>query len=153
MATVTKIEDAPKTKAERLDIFCQALADGKTQETAYVEAGYSPHNCRANANKFYRTNAQYITAFMQEKIGENVPMALSCIKELIANKATPAGVRLKASQDLLDRAGLGAKQKVEFTMKAATEMSTEELENEVARLIGENPVLAQIVNSAQSPRE
>lgn len=153
MSNVTAIADAPKTKAERLDIFCQALADGKTQEQAYVEAGYSGHNCRANANKFYRSNADYITSFMSEKIGENVPMALGVIKELVASKATPPGVRLKAAQDLLDRAGLGAKHKVELTTKNATEMTTEELQHEVARAIAENPFLAQIVSGAQLPRE
>lgn len=153
MSTVTQITDAPKTKAERLDIFCQALADGKTQEAAYVEAGYSAHNCRANANKFYRSNSAYITAYMSEKIGENVPMALSVIKELVTSKATPAGVRLKAAQDLLDRAGLGAKQKIELTTKNAAEMTTEELQNEVARAIAESPFLAQIVSGTQLPRE
>lgn len=153
MATVTQIEDAPKTKGERLDIFCQALADGKTQEDAYVAAGYSAHNCRANANKFYRTNAQYITQFMAEKIGEKVPMALGVITELVQSKATPPGVRLKAAQDLLDRAGLGAKTKLEITTKEASELSTEELQNEVARLISESTFLAQIVDPKVLPRE
>lgn len=153
MATITSIEDAPKTKGERLDIFCKALVDGKTQEQAYIEAGYSGHNCRANANKFYRTNAQYIQAYISEHIGGHAPMAFEVIRKIATDPNEKGGIRLKAAQDILDRAGFGAKQKIELTTKETTEMSTEELQDEISKLVGENPFLAAILHPQKPPRE
>lgn len=144
--SVTLITDAPKSKQEKLDDFCRALANGLTREAAYQEAGYSGLNCRANAHKYYRQNAEYITAYMSEHIGVHAPTALNVIKEIMNDPNEKGGIRLKAAQDILDRAGFGAKQKIELTTKDAKEMSTEELQNEVVRLISENPLLAQLVN-------
>lgn len=149
MTNVIPIADAPKTKAERLDDFCKALADGKNREEAYIEAGYSGHNCRANAHKYYRSNAAYIQAYIAENIGTHAPMAFSVIKEIASNPQEKGGIRLKAAQDILDRAGFGAKQKIEITTKDATEMSTEELQDEVTRAISENPFLASLLNSTK----
>lgn len=151
-STVVDIADAPKSKGERLDIFCKALADGKTQEQAYIEAGYSAHNCRANANKYYRTNHQYIQAYIAEHIAGHAPMAFEVIKKIAMDPNEKGGIRLKAAQDILDRAGFGAKQKIELTTKEATEMTTEELQNEVAKLISENPLLASILDPQKSAR-
>lgn len=144
--SVTLITDAPKSKQEKLDDFCRALANGLTREAAYQEAGYSGLNCRANAHKYYRQNAEYITAYMSEHIGVHAPTALNVIKEIMNDPTEKGGIRLKAAQDILDRAGFGAKQKIELTTKDAKEMSTEELQNEIAKLISENPLLAQLVN-------
>lgn len=144
--SVTLITDAPKSKQEKLDDFCRALANGLTREAAYQEAGYSGLNCRANAHKYYRQNTEYITAYMSEHIGVHAPTALNVIKEIMNDPTEKGGIRLKAAQDILDRAGFGAKQKIELTTKDAKEMSTEELQNEVIRLISENPLLARLVN-------
>lgn len=54
------------------------------------------------------------------------------------------GIRLKAAQDLLDRAGYSAKQKVEISTKSVDELSTSELEDEIKRLLGEEPKLARL---------
>lgn len=152
MAVVTPITDAPTSKAERLDLFCKGLCDGKTQEQAYIDAGYSPHNCRANANKFYRTNHQYIQAYISEHIAADAPVAYAIIKEIAMDKNEKGGIRLKAAQDMLDRAGFGAKQKIELTTKNADEMNTEELQDEISKLISENPFLAALLDPQKSPR-
>lgn len=144
--SVTLITDAPKSKQEKLDDFCRAIANGLTREAAYQEAGYSGLNCRANAHKYYRQNHEYITAYLSEHIGTQVPMAIKVIVEIASNPDEKAGIRLKAAQDILDRGGFGVKQKIELTTKDAKEMSTEELQNEVIRLISENPLLARLVN-------
>lgn len=145
--SVTLISDAPKSKQEKLDDFCRAIANGLTREAAYQEAGYSGLNCRANAHKYYRQNAEYITAYLSEHIGSHVPMAISVIVQIAGNPEEKAGIRLKAAQDILDRGGFGAKQKIELTTKDAKEMSTQELQDEVIRLISENPLLARLVDS------
>lgn len=153
MTNVVPITDAPKTKNEKLDDFCKALADGKTREEAYVEAGYSGHNCRANAHKFYRGNEAYIKSYISEHIGTKAPSALKVIEQIMLDPNEKGGIRLKAAQDLLDRAGFGAKQKIELTTKDTKEMTTEELQNEVERAIAENPFLAQIISGTKPSRE
>lgn len=153
MSNVTNITDAPKSKQEKLDDFCKGLANGLTREAAYVEAGYSGLNCRANAHKYYRQNHEYITGYIAEHIGTHAPTALNVIKEIMLDVTEKGGIRLKAAQDILDRAGFGAKQKIELTTKDVRELSTEELQNEVAKLIGENPFLAAFVNPAKPVSE
>jgi hypothetical protein len=150
---VTNIADAPKNKQEKLDDFCKALADGKTREEAYKEAGYSGHNCRANAHKYYRQNADYIKIYLSEHIGVHVPTAFKVILEIATNTQEKAGIRLKAAQDIMDRGGFNAKQTIELVTKDATEMNTEELENEIRRLISENPAVAAFLHREESQGE
>lgn len=153
MSNVTNIQDAPKTKQEKLDDFCKAIADGKNREAAYIEAGYSGINCRANANKFYRANHEYIQAYIAEHIGTHAPTALRVITEIMGDPNEKGGIRLKAAQDVLDRAGFGAKQKIELTTKDVKEMSTEDLQNEVTKLISENPFLSGLLGQAKPVQE
>ena len=153
MNNVTNIADAPKNKQEKLDDFCKALADGKTREEAYKEAGYSGHNCRANAHKYYRQNADYIKIYLSEHIGVHVPTAFKVILEIATNTQEKAGIRLKAAQDIMDRGGFNAKQTIELVTKDATEMNTEELENEIRRLISENPAVAAFLHREESQGE
>lgn len=143
----------PLTKAEKLDLYCEALMDGKSKAEAYVIAGYSSNGARNNAQKFHRENAQYILKYQAEKITEDVPMALSVIRQIASDPEEKGGIRLKAAQDLLDRAGLGAKQKVELTVSDPNEMSTEELMNEIKRLVNDTPDLAEVLNFKESVGE
>lgn len=149
MTNVVSITDAPKSKQEKLDEFCKALADGKTREDAYIEAGYSAHNCRANAHKYYRQNADYIKVYLSEHVGVHVPTAFKVILEIATNPQEKAGIRLKAAQDIMDRGGFSAKQTIELVTKDATEMNTEELENEIKRLIRENPAIVAALDSKE----
>lgn len=146
MTNVVNIADAPKSKQEKLDLFCEGIANGLSRSEAYEAAGYSPHNCKANANKFYRQNAPYIQAYIAEHIGYHAPTALKVLLEVMNDKGEKGGTRLKAAQDVLDRAGFGAKREVNLTVKDAKEMSTEELSNEIARLVSENPELIESFN-------
>jgi hypothetical protein len=150
MSNVINIADAPKTKNEKLDDFCKALADGKTREEAYVEAGYSGHQCRANAHKYYRQNADYIKIYLSEHIGVHVPTAFKVVLEIATDRNEKAGIRLKAAQDIMDRGGYHAKQTIELVTKDAAEMNTEELENEIRRLVRENPTVAALLNREES---
>lgn len=144
MSTVTNIQDAPKSKQEKLDDFCKGIANGLSREDAYIEAGYSGLNCRANANKFYRQNHAYVTAYISEHIGSKVPTALKVIEQIMMDPNEKGGIRLKAAQDLCDRGGFTAKQRIEISTKDTKDMTTQELEDEIAKLAAENPVLAQL---------
>jgi hypothetical protein len=150
MSNVTSIEDAPKSKQERLDDYCEGICNGLTREAAYIAAGYSSHNCRSNAHKYYRQNADYIQAYIAEHIGSHVPTALKVIVSIVNDPNEKGGIRLKAAQDILDRGGFGAKQKIELTTKDTKDMTTEELQNEIIRLASENPLLSRLIDPSIS---
>lgn len=149
MTNVTNIADAPKSKQERLDDYCEAVCNGLTREAAYIAAGYSSHNCRSNAHKYYRQNADYIQAYIAEHIGAHAPTALKVIVHVMNDPNEKGGTRLKAAQDLMDRGGFGAKQKIELSTKDTKDMSSEELQNEILKLVSENPLLATLVDQAK----
>ncbi len=141
--TVVSISDAPKaSKQEKLELYCQGLADGKSREQAYIDAGYSPNGARANVAVYHRTNHEYITAWLADHIGKHAPSALAVIVTIMNDPAEKGGIRLKAAQDVLDRSGFSAKQKIEVSHKNVDEMSTDELESEIAKLLSEDPKLA-----------
>lgn len=146
MTNVTNIADAPRSKAERLDDYCEAICNGLTREAAYIAAGYSSLNCRSNAHKYYRQNADYIQSYISEHIGAHAPTAWKVIVAIASDPNEKGGIRLKAAQDIMDRSGYGAKQKIEFSMKDTKDMTTEELQNEIAKLASENPLLAGLLS-------
>lgn len=150
MSNVTNIADAPKSKQERLDDYCEAICNGLTREAAYIAAGYSSHNCRSNAHKYYRQNADYVQAYIAEHIGGHAPTALKVIVSVMNDPNEKGGIRLKAAQDLMDRGGFGAKQKIELSTKDTKDMSSEELQNEIIKLVSENPALAGLIAKAES---
>lgn len=150
---VVNIEDAPKSKQEKLDIYCESLANGLSRKEAYIAAGYSPHMAVQNAQKYHRSNAEYIQGYMAEHISLHVPTALKVILEVLNNPNEKGGIRLKAAEALLDRGGQAVKQKIEISAKDVKDMSTEELESEIAKLISENPTFASIFNPKESVRE
>ena len=140
---------APKTKKEKLDIFCEGLVNGLSREAAYVAAGYSPHMARQNGTKYYRENALYIHQYLAEHIGVHAPTAFKVILQIANDPNEKGGIRLKAAQDVLDRAGYSAKQKIELSVSDPKEMSTEDIQNEIKKLIGEDPSLAQVFHIDQ----
>lgn len=143
--TVVAITDAPKaTKQEKLDIYCKHLADGWKREEAYIAAGYSEASAKHNAQKYHRANAEYITSYFSDHIGTHAPAALKVLLEIMNSEQEKGGIRLKAAQDLLDRAGHGAKQKIELSTKQLDDMNTGELEDEIKRILGEEPKLARL---------
>lgn len=137
---------APRTKKEKLDVFCEGLVNGLSKQAAYVAAGYAEHMSKPNSQKFYRENIQYIQAYLAEHIGVHAPTALKIILQIANDVNEKGGIRLKAAQDILDRAGFSAKQKVELTVADPKEMTTEDLHNEIKKLMGEDPELAKVFN-------
>lgn len=141
---VINLEDRPLTKKEKLDIYAKALCDGHTKIQAYVIAGYSERTAALNVYKYHRDNAEYINAYMSEHIGSHAPMALKIVLKIMNDENEKGGIRLKAAQDVLDRAGFGAKQKVELTTVDVKDMNTEELQGEIKRILEEDPNLAKV---------
>lgn len=146
MSNVTPITEAPKlTKAEKLDLYCEGLCNGLGKTAAYIAAGYaeSPSTPK-NATVYHKQNLQYIQAYIGEHIGSHAPTALRVILRIMNDESEKGGIRLKAAQDVLDRAGFSAKQKLEITTPEVKDMSTEDLHNELKRALSDNPELAKI---------
>lgn len=147
MSKVTPIDEAPVlTKAEKLDLYCQGLCDGKSRKQAYIAAGYAdgPYALR-NANHFHKSNLAYVNIYISEHIGGHAPVALKVVLGIMNDPEEKGGIRLKAAQDILDRAGFSAKQKVEVSVKDTKEMTTEELQDEIKRAFAEHSELAKIL--------
>lgn len=153
MSNVTQITDGPKSKQEKLDDFAEAICNGMSREAAYIHAGYSPVNCRANANKFYRANHEYISGVIAERIGTHVPAALKVLVEVMTNPDEKGGIRIKAAEVLMDRGGFSTKQRIEITTKDVKDLTTEELEIELRKTLSENPAIAALFNQEKSVRE
>jgi len=141
--------EAPRTLKERLDKYCEGICMGLSRAKAYVAAGYSPNSADKNATVFHRTHQEYITAYIGEHIGTHAPMAIGTILKIMNDPDEKGGIRLKAAQDILDRAGYSAKQKLEVTTKDVKDMSTEDLQKSIQGILSEDPKLAKIFQFKQ----
>lgn len=145
---VTPITEA-SSKQEKLEKFAEAICNGLSREDAYIEAGYSAINCRANANKYYRNNHQYIQGVISERIGTHVPAALKVLMQVMTDPNEKGGIRIKAAEVLLDRGGFSTKQRIEISTKDVKDLSTEELQNELKKLVSENPSFASLFDNKE----
>ncbi|UMO76429.1 terminase small subunit [Pseudomonas phage BroderSalsa] len=147
MTDQTKVVDimsAPLTPKEKLDLYCEGLCDGLNKTQAYIAAGFSKNHAQRNVAPYHRKNADYINAYLSERIGSHVPAALRVVVGIMNDENEKGGIRLKAAQDLLDRGGFGASQKIELTTKDVSELTTEDLQRELSKLLTDEPELAKV---------
>lgn len=147
MTDQTKVVDimsAPLTPKEKLDLYCEGLCDGLNKTQAYIAAGFSANHAQRNVAPYHRKHADYINSFLSERIGSHVPAALRVVLAIMNDESEKGGIRLKAAQDVLDRGGFGAKQKIELTTKDVTELTTEDLQRELNKLLTDEPELAKV---------
>ena len=144
ITTEEKVLTRSEEARRKLDAYCDGIYQGLSREKAYIEAGYSELWARDNSKKYHRANAEYIQAYISEKIGGQAPAAIKVIARIMNDESEKGGIRLKAAQDLLDRAGYTPKQKIELTTKDVKDLSTEELKGEIQKMLQEDPALAKI---------
>lgn len=72
---------------------------------------------------------------MSEELSSYVPQAISTLVKIMKNENERGAVRLKAAQDILDRAGFGATQKLDVTT-STSDLTTEDLNSQIAQLLG-----------------
>ncbi len=144
MDNVTPITSAPLTKQEKLELYAEGICNGLSKRDAYVAAGYAPTGAMRNAQSYHKQNATFVNAYIGEHIGSHAPTALKVILRIMNDDLEKGGIRLKAAQDILDRAGHGAKQKLEISTPDVKDMSTEDLQNELKRAFQDTPELAKI---------
>ena len=110
------------------------VSSGDALESARV-AGYSDRSLpslRAEASRLKRRLASQIAEELRLKIINSAPRALSILRDLALN-ADSEHVRMKASMDILDRAGFKPVKRQEVVHASR---SVEEVEAELVGLVG-----------------
>lgn len=126
--------EVPKTQRQ-IDFCNQYIITGNAKKAA-LAAGYSASDPEKAGWRLKTRFQEYIQQAVKDNIGKMVPGALEIVNYLAIN-AESEQVRLKAAQDILDRAGYKPTNKTEQTVVSVEEKSTEELEAELASLIGQ----------------
>lgn len=143
---VVDLMSASLTPKEKLDLYCQGLCDGLNKTQSYIKAGFSAAHAQRNVAPYHRKHADYIKSYISETIGSDAPAAHRVIRQIMNDENEKGGIRLKAAQDILDRAGFGAKQQIELTTRDVTELTTEDIQNELNKLFADEPGLAKVLN-------
>ena len=122
-------------KTERQVSFCEHyIRTGNALQSAKA-AGYgtSDESAKRRGTELSKRYKEYIDSEIRQNLGSLVPIALKIVAEL-AEHGESETVRLKAAQDIMDRAGYKPTAKVEQKMVSVEERSTEELEEELKQL-------------------
>lgn len=86
--------------------FIREVAETGDATAAITKAGYKSKNPADMGRSYRHRYRAEIHQAMIDRIENDQPVALSNIKAIAEDKETPAGVRLKANQDILDRGNL-----------------------------------------------
>lgn len=109
--------------------------NGKSKIEAARDAGYSE---TSGAAMFRSASVQAALAACIDRfmVGELAPQAIHTVSKLLADTATPAGVKATLALGVLDRAGFDAKrhQKQDGQAKDISAMSTDELQQQIAKI-------------------
>tara|TARA_R110000782_G_C14702760_1_gene402292 strand:+ start:292 stop:747 length:456 start_codon:yes stop_codon:yes gene_type:complete len=135
-----KTLDKKLTKREQQ--FVQYLVDDKMDVVlAYEKAGYTGKSkgvFKHRANRTQRYLWTHIESRIKEKVSETATTALGVLEELLGSESDT--VRLNAARDILSRAGYDAVQKQETTLKDVIELTDEEIDKQIQKLVKDNVV-------------
>jgi len=123
-------------KSEKRKIFVERMIEHGDHIKAAKEAGYEkddPQKFAVEANRLKRQLHDLILKGMKERFSSSAPKAAHVIETLM-NSGESEAVRLKAAQDLLDRAGYQPTTRVE---EVTEKKSVKELEAELISVVGQ----------------
>ena len=116
----------PVLKNPKHEMFCQLRAEGVCATTAYVNAGYRPHQANAarlSSNDMIRARiaeilkpATDMRADVREMARTRTKEAVDLLTEAMNSDKTPWSARVMAAQGLLDRGWGKAPQTIELEM-------------------------------------
>ena len=126
--------DAELTEKEH-DFIINLVDNHLEPEQAFFDAGYtatrsSPKN---RSKRLQRHLWKHIEKRIQEKVSETATLALSVLDNLMRSAASE-NVKLNAARDILSRAGYDAVHRQETTVKEVSELSDDELDEQIAML-------------------
>ena len=123
-------------KSEKRKIFVERMIVHGDHIKAAKEAGYEkddPQKFAVEANRLKRQLHDLILKGMKERFSSSAPKAAHVIETLM-NSGESEAVRLKAAQDLLDRAGYQPTTRVE---EVTEKKSVKEMEAELIAVVGQ----------------
>ena len=135
-ASLEEPKPLEKSLTEKEQNFIVNLVDNNyTPQKAFHEAGYTAERSNASnrAKRLQRHLFRHIEKRISERVGETSILALSVLESLMRT-ADSENVKLNAARDILSRAGYDAIQKQETTIKEITELSDDELDEQIALL-------------------
>tara|TARA_A100000172_G_scaffold25023_1_gene14615 strand:+ start:1194 stop:1673 length:480 start_codon:yes stop_codon:yes gene_type:complete len=116
--------------------FIVNLVDNHMEpKEAFFEAGYTAtKSSPANRSKRLQRHLwKHIEKRIEQKVSETATLALSVLENLMRG-ADSENVKLNAARDILSRAGYDAVQKQETTIKEVSELTEDELDEQIAML-------------------
>jgi hypothetical protein len=147
-ASLEEPKPLDKNLTEKEHNFIINLVDNNLPpEEAFHKAGYSAEKSSASnrSKRLQRHLFRHIERRISERVGETATLALSVLESLMRT-ADSENVKLNAARDILSRAGYDAIQRQETTIKEVSELSDEELDEQIA-------LLSNVVKLDVTPRD
>jgi len=118
-------------RTEKQETFVKEFVLTGNATQSAIKAGYSAKSAYQKGHQLKKQFIRQIEDATREAIQDAIPGALAQLKELSA-AAESETVRLQASKDILDRAGLKPTERIE---QVTVEKSTDELRKELDQLM------------------
>jgi len=145
-ASLEEPKPLDKELTEKEHNFVVNLVDNNLPPVeAFHASGYTAEKSNASnrAKRLQRHLFRHIEKRISERVGETSILALSVLESLTADSEN---VKLNAAKDILSRAGYDAVHKQETTIKEVTELTDDELDEQIA-------LLSNVVKLDVTPRD
>ena len=133
-------------RTEKQEAFIESYCQTGNATKAAIQAGYSQATAKQQGHVLKNKFAKEIEQRIKKMVQDSVPAALNQIS-ILAQTATSEQVRLNASKDILDRAGLKPADRVEQRI-SHDDKSIDELKRELEALTGTTEIeeIPELVN-------
>ena len=133
-------------RTEKQEAFIESYCQTGNATKAAIQAGYSQATSKQQGHVLKNKFAKEIEQRIKKMVQDAVPAALNQIS-ILAQTATSEQVRLNASKDILDRAGLKPADRVEQRI-SHDDKSIDELKRELEALTGTTEIeeIPELVN-------
>ncbi len=133
-------------RTEKQESFIESYCQTGNATKAAIQAGYSQATSKQQGHVLKNKFAKEIEQRIKKMVQDAVPAAVSQIS-ILAQTATSEQVRLNASKDILDRAGLKPADRIEQRI-SHDDKSMDELKRELEALTGTTEIeeIPELVN-------
>ena len=133
-------------RTEKQEAFIESYCQTGNATKAALQAGYSEAGAKQQGHVLKKKFAKEIEQRIKKMVQDSVPAALNQIS-ILAQTATSEQVRLNASKDILDRAGMKPADRVEQKI-SHDDKSLDELRRELEALTGTTEIeeIPELVN-------
>jgi hypothetical protein len=132
----------PGPLTEKEENFMINFVDNKMEpEEAFLAAGYAKEvNLKHRSKRLQRHLWLHIEDRIKQRVGETATLALNVLENLMRHGESE-NVKLNAARDILSRAGYDAMHRSETTIKEVTDLTDEELDQQIKQLTSDNIII------------